>query len=141
MEACAGQCGTRHAQYPAGCANVRSRTTPSDHRGPLRWPSIETQRIAGNRRTIPFASDRRSAAVIGASFEGQPIGSGSNLTAFSPYATKNLTTGEGGMLTGDADLLDHARVISLHGMNREAWSRYSAGGKWSYDIVDTSSTT
>ena len=40
------------------------------------------------------------------------------------------------MLTGDADLLDHARVVSLHGMNREAWSRYSAGGKWAYDIVE-----
>lgn len=74
--------------------------------------------------------------LSGASFEGQPIGSGPNLTAFSFYATKNLTTGEGGMLTGAADLLDHARVVSLHGMNREAWSRYSAGGKWAYDIVE-----
>ncbi len=77
-----------------------------------------------------------AAHAVGASFEGQPIGSGSNLTAFSFYATKNLTTGEGGMLTGDAELLDHARVVSLHGMNREAWSRYSAGGKWAYDIVE-----
>ena len=77
-----------------------------------------------------------AAHAVGASFEGQPIGSGSNLTAFSFYATKNLTTGEGGMLTGAADLLDHARVVSLHGMNREAWSRYSAGGKWAYDIVE-----
>ena len=77
-----------------------------------------------------------AAHAVGASFEGQPIGSGSNLTAFSFYATKNLTTGEGGMLTGDADLIDHARIVSLHGMSREAWGRYSAGGKWAYDIVE-----
>jgi len=72
---------------------------------------------------------------VGAEFRGQPIGRGSNLAAFSFYATKNLTTGEGGMLTGDADLLDSARVLSLHGMSREAWTRYAAGGKWAYDIV------
>lgn len=76
-----------------------------------------------------------AAHAVGAAFDGQPIGSGPNLTAFSFYATKNLTTGEGGMLTGAAALIDQARVVSLHGMNREAWSRYAAGGKWSYDIV------
>jgi dTDP-4-amino-4,6-dideoxygalactose transaminase len=39
------------------------------------------------------------------------------------------------MLTGPVDLIDQARVLGLHGMNREAWSRYAAGGKWAYDIV------
>lgn len=77
-----------------------------------------------------------AAHAVGAAFRGQLIGSGSNLTAFSFYATKNLTTGEGGMLTGAGALLDRARVLSLHGMNREAWSRYAAGGKWAYDIVE-----
>jgi dTDP-4-amino-4,6-dideoxygalactose transaminase len=77
-----------------------------------------------------------AAHAVGASFQGQPIGCGTNLTAFSFYATKNLTTGEGGMLTGDPELLGRARVVGLHGMNREAWSRYAAGGKWAYDIVE-----
>lgn len=77
-----------------------------------------------------------AAHAVGAEFEGRSIGSGNNLTAFSFYATKNLTTGEGGMLTGDPELLNRARVVSLHGMNREAWSRYAAGGKWAYDIVE-----
>jgi dTDP-4-amino-4,6-dideoxygalactose transaminase len=77
-----------------------------------------------------------AAHAVGAEYRGQLIGSGENLTAFSFYATKNLTTGEGGMLTGRQDLLDRCRVLSLHGMNREAWSRYSAGGKWAYDIVE-----
>lgn len=77
-----------------------------------------------------------AAHAVGAEFDRQPIGSGENLTAFSFYATKNLTTGEGGMLTGDSTLLERARILSLHGMNREAWGRYAAGGKWAYDIVE-----
>ncbi len=58
-----------------------------------------------------------------------------NLVAFSFYATKNLTTGEGGMLTGPADLIDSARVWSLHGMSRDAYKRYSSEGSWQYDVV------
>lgn len=77
-----------------------------------------------------------AAHAVGAEFHGEPIGSRDNFTAFSFYATKNLTTGEGGMLTGNQELLDRARIVSLHGMNREAWSRYAAGGKWAYDIVE-----
>ena len=50
-------------------------------------------------------------------------------------ATKNLTTAEGGMLTGNAALLDQARVWSLHGMSRDAWKRYSSAGSWRYEVV------
>lgn len=76
-----------------------------------------------------------AAHGIGAAYEGQPIGAGDNPTCFSFYATKNLTTGEGGMLTGSPEFLDRCRMLSLHGMSREAWSRYAAGGKWAYDIA------
>ena len=76
-----------------------------------------------------------AAHAIGASYRNQPIGSGGNPACFSFYATKNLTTGEGGMLTGSEEFIDNARTLSLHGMSREAWSRYAAGGKWAYDIV------
>lgn len=76
-----------------------------------------------------------AAHALGAKYQGTPIGGTGNPTAFSFYATKNLTTGEGGMLTGDADFLNAARTISLHGMSREAWKRYQQGGTWRYDIV------
>jgi dTDP-4-amino-4,6-dideoxygalactose transaminase len=56
------------------------------------------------------------------------------LTCFSFYATKNLTTAEGGMLVGHRGLLDQARRWSLHGMTRDAWKRYGADGSWSYDV-------
>lgn len=55
--------------------------------------------------------------------------------AFSFYATKTLTTGEGGMLTGSPELVEEARVWSLHGMTRDAWNRYAQEGSWYYEVV------
>lgn len=75
-----------------------------------------------------------AAHALPARYKGRLIGSGSNPTAFSFYATKNLTTGEGGMLTGAPELLAQARTLSLHGMSRDAWNRYGAGGKWFYQV-------
>jgi dTDP-4-amino-4,6-dideoxygalactose transaminase len=82
-----------------------------------------------------------AAHALPARYKGKTIGSFANefpvplLTCFSFYATKNMTTGEGGMLTGTADLIDQARVWSLHGMSRDAWKRYGSDGSWRYDIV------
>ena len=57
------------------------------------------------------------------------------LTCFSFYATENLTTAEGGMLTGSPKLLEDARIWSLHGMSRDAYKRYSSEGSWYYEVV------
>ena len=76
-----------------------------------------------------------AAHALPAAYKGRRIGAGSSLAAFSFYATKNLTTAEGGMLTGDPALLDQARMVALHGMSRDAWKRYEKGGSWRYDIV------
>jgi dTDP-4-amino-4,6-dideoxygalactose transaminase len=57
------------------------------------------------------------------------------LTCFSFYATKNITTAEGGMLTGQPDLIEEARIWSLHGMSRDAWKRYSSQGSWYYEVI------
>lgn len=58
-----------------------------------------------------------------------------NLVAFSFYATKNLTTAEGGMLVGPREVVDRARVWSLHGMSRDAFDRYTEHGNWYYEVV------
>jgi len=76
-----------------------------------------------------------AAHAIPAKYKGVFIGSGENPVAFSFYATKNLTTAEGGMLTGDKDLIESGVVSSLHGMNRDAWKRNDQTGSWRYDIV------
>jgi dTDP-4-amino-4,6-dideoxygalactose transaminase len=76
-----------------------------------------------------------AAHALPARYKGQRIGTLGTLTAFSFYATKNLTTAEGGMLTGEPELLEQARIWSLHGMSRDAWKRYDRGGSWYYDVV------
>jgi dTDP-4-amino-4,6-dideoxygalactose transaminase len=82
-----------------------------------------------------------AAHSLPARYRGRMIGApragfdGPNLVAFSFYATKNLTTGEGGMLTGPTELIDSARVWSLHGMSRDAFKRYTSDGSWRYDVV------
>ena len=76
-----------------------------------------------------------AAHALPARYKGQMVGTLGDFASFSFYATKNLTTAEGGMLTGRPDMLDRARVISLHGMNRDAWKRYTAEGSWYYEVV------
>ena len=62
-------------------------------------------------------------------------GTHSDLAAYSFYATKNLTTAEGGMLlTNDDAIADAARVLSLHGMDKDAWKRYTQRGSWRYEV-------
>src|SRR5207302_1255889 len=76
-----------------------------------------------------------AAHALPAAYRGRRIGTIGKFTAFSFYATKNLTTGEGGMLTtDDASLADRVRMRRLHGMSRDAWKRYTAAGSWRYDV-------
>lgn len=90
------------------------------------------QLLAGVHRLVVLED---AAHALPARYRGRLVGSGPNPTAFSFYATKNLTTGEGGMLTGPPELLEPARTIGLHGMTRDAWRRYAKGGSWKYDVV------
>ncbi|RMF68923.1 MAG: DegT/DnrJ/EryC1/StrS aminotransferase family protein, partial [Calditrichaeota bacterium] len=64
------------------------------------------------------------------------IGTIGDATCFSFYATKNITTAEGGMVTCEDDALaERIRILSLHGMSRDAWKRYMREGSWYYEIV------
>jgi dTDP-4-amino-4,6-dideoxygalactose transaminase len=56
---------------------------------------------------------------------------------FSFYATKNLATGEGGMLTtDDPQMAERCRRLALHGMSRDAWQRYTSAGSWYYEVLE-----
>ena len=87
-----------------------------------------------------------AAHAIGANYRDQPVGSRAvcaahpglrRTTVFSFYATKNMTTGEGGMVvTEDEALAEEIRLLSLHGMSRSAWQRYSDVGTWYYEVTD-----
>jgi dTDP-4-amino-4,6-dideoxygalactose transaminase len=97
---------------------------------PVELPAI---RALADEKNITIVED--AAHALPAAYAGQRIGAGPHLTAFSFYATKNLTTAEGGMLTGPAEVIDRARIMALHGMSRDAWKRYEQGASWKYDIV------
>ncbi len=59
-----------------------------------------------------------------------------DVTCFSFYANKTITTGEGGMaVTESADLAQQIRSLSLHGLSNDAWGRYTAKGAWDYRII------
>lgn len=78
-----------------------------------------------------------AAHSIGTWYRGRPVGQLSDAAAFSFYANKNITTGEGGALaTADEQLSERVRTLTLHGMTRDAWNRYDAGGSWRYDIAE-----
>jgi dTDP-4-amino-4,6-dideoxygalactose transaminase len=93
------------------------------------------------RRGIHVIEDAAHAA--GARYRGRQIGAGptetadaSDAVAFSFYATKNLTTGEGGMITTHVPALAQTmRTLALHGISHEAWDRYTDKGQWHYDVL------
>ena len=77
-----------------------------------------------------------AAHAVGAEYCGKKVGGIGDITCFSFYATKNLTTGEGGMVTtAHDDMAERIRILSLHGMHRDAWKRYTAQGSWFYEVV------
>ncbi len=79
-----------------------------------------------------------AAHALWSRYKGRLIGNQLRGTAsYSFYATKNLCTGEGGMLVTDRDdIAERARILPSHGMSRNAWNRYAKGGSWKYDIVE-----
>lgn len=79
-----------------------------------------------------------AAHAAGSLIAGVPVGGGrSDAVAFSFYATKNLSTGEGGMVTmRDAELERRMRSLCLHGISRDAWNRYTEKGNWYYEVVE-----
>ena len=76
-----------------------------------------------------------AAHALPACYEGVMVGAIGDITCFSFYATKTITTGEGGMATTqNEEWAERMRLMSLHGISRNAWNRYRADGSWRYDI-------
>ena len=92
-----------------------------------------------HRHQLPVIED--AAHACSAFFRSKAIGSTFTVDAqsaacFSFYATKTLATGEGGMVTTDnEEYADRIRLMSLHGISKDAWKRYTAQGHWYYEII------
>lgn len=77
-----------------------------------------------------------AAHSLPATYKGKKIGTVSEVTCFSFYATKTLSTGEGGMIcTNNEELAERTAIMRLHGINRDAWKRYTESGSWYYEVV------
>ena len=118
---------------------IRKRITPRTkaiipvhHSGqPCRMDEILD---CAREHNLPVIEDAAHAA--GARYHNRMIGGVGNVTAFSFYAIKNMTTAEGGMITTDDDeLADKMRILSLHGISKDAWKRYSSTGSWYYEVT------
>lgn len=103
---------------------------------PVDGPSVGLLATANGAVVVADAAHAiggaRNGVRVGASNE---FGGAAALSSFSFYATKNITSGEGGMIVGPQALVDVAREWSLHGMTKDAYSRHRPGASWMYDVM------
>jgi len=77
------------------------------------------------------------AHALESDFQGQPLGTFGDYGCFSFYATKNMTTGEGGMVIAkSADAINRIKTLALHGMSTDAWARFSDDGYKHYQVTE-----
>lgn len=95
---------------------------------------MDTILAIARRHNLAVIED--AAHAFPSAYQGRPVGSIGDFTCFSFYATKTLTTGEGGMICTDDDgWAERCRVMALHGISKDAWKRYTAEGSWYYEII------
>jgi dTDP-4-amino-4,6-dideoxygalactose transaminase len=99
--------------------------------------ACDMERIGAIARAHRLFLIEDAAHAIGVEGHGRRVGTLGSTASFSFYVTKNVTTGEGGAVTTDDEqLADRIRRLSLHGISRDAWKRYSAEGTWYYEVLE-----
>lgn len=95
---------------------------------------LETLSEIAQIHEVPVVQDASHAFPC--TLHGQPLATLSEVTCYCFYATKTLTTGEGGMIcTDNKHIADRCRLNALHGIDRNAWQRQQAGSEWYYEIL------
>lgn len=96
--------------------------------------ALDEIHAVARRHGLPVIED--AAHAFPTRYKDRMIGSLSEFTCFSFYATKTLTTGEGGMICTENDAwAERCRIMALHGISKDAWKRYTAEGSWYYEII------
>jgi len=91
----------------------------------VRGPVVSSSAVSGRVVSGPVVSSQWFS-----------VGSAADISCYSFYANKTITTGEGGMAcTGNDEYAERMRIMSLHGISRDAWKRYTDEGSWYYEIV------
>lgn len=113
--------------------NKKVKVVMPVHIGGLPADMDEIKAIARKNRSY-IVED--AAHALSAEYKGKKVGSFGDISVFSFYATKNITTGEGGMITTrNKKLKDLIAVLGLHGIGKDAWKRYTAEGSWYYEVT------
>jgi dTDP-4-amino-4,6-dideoxygalactose transaminase len=117
----------------ASCIGPRTKAVIPVHFG---GTPCDMDEILAQARPQRIAVIADSAHCFPCDYRGRTIGTLADISCFSFYATKTITTGEGGALaTDNQEWAERARTMSLHGMSRNAWKRYTDAGSWSYAIT------
>jgi len=96
----------------------------------------EMDRILEIARQYKVKVIEDAAHALPASYRDKKVGAIGDITCFSFYATKTITTGEGGMATTEnSEWAERMRMMSLHGISHDAWKRYTKEGSWYYEIL------
>jgi dTDP-4-amino-4,6-dideoxygalactose transaminase len=97
----------------------------------------EMDRLQSIARSSGLRLIEDAAHALPARYRGRMVGTIGDITCFSFYATKTITTGEGGMATTEnEEYANRMRIMSLHGISKDAWKRYTAEGTWRYEILE-----
>jgi len=125
--------GLRIVADAAHCCPAYYRAEP--HRD-LRRATSAAASTAGHETLAP-PDLHFQPSIVGCGADGwRPVGAGADITCFSFYANKCITTGEGGMAcTQNETYAERMRIMSLHGISKDAWKRFTAEGSWYYEIV------
>ena len=102
------------------------------------WPVVSgpSSAVRGPISALPSSINRQPSTLNLLNYGWLPVGSSADISCYSFYANKTITTGEGGMACTDNEAYaDRMRIMSLHGISRDAWKRYTAEGTWYYEII------
>ncbi len=119
---------------------VRARLTPRTKAlMPVHYAGqpcrMDELRAIAQERGLRLIED--AAHAVGSAYRGEPVGKTPDAAVFSFYATKNITTGAGGILTTDnAALAERVRTLRLHGLSADAWDRYADTGSPFYRVLE-----
>lgn len=149
-------CATANAAIHAGLTPVMADIDPTSHN--IDPAAIEAAITSKTRAIIPVhfagrACDMQAimaiakkhqltviedcAHAIETTFHGKKAGTFGDFGCYSFYSTKNVVTGEGGMITGrNAELIARAKVLALHGMSKDAWHRFGDKGYKHYQVIE-----
>jgi perosamine synthetase len=134
IEDAAHCCPAYHRESRKQKAESRNKTTGPRDDGA---GGGESGKQKAESRNEPSSTDGRLSTLNSQlSTDWSPVGSSADISCFSFYANKTITTGEGGMAcTNNDEYADRMRIMSLHGISKDAWKRFASEGSWYYEII------